>query len=148
VASWYAEQCSVTMEVANNALMGSSFEEARSPPWKKLKGHKLRWYEIMALTVAAATSVMLVAVWGLLNVEKAAKERNRPRRTRGTTRNQSSEVVLEKVPGDQGPAEEGPKNLKDKLKKIDKGLRSRIEQVIKEDPGRNQQRNTPEDGEK
>jgi hypothetical protein len=146
VASWFAEQCSVTIEVANNALMGSSFEEARDPPWKKLKGHKLRWYEIMALTVAAATSVMLVAVWGLLNVEKAAKERNRPRRTRGTTSNQNSEVVFEKMPGDRGPAEEDPKNLKDKLKKIDRGLRSRIERVIKEDPGENQQGNTPADG--
>jgi hypothetical protein len=135
------------MEVANNALMGSSFEEARSPPWKKLKGHKLRWYEIMALTVAAATSVMLVAVWGLLNVEKAAKERNRPRRTRGTTSNQNSKVVFEKMPGDRGPAEDH-KNLKDQLKKIDRGLRSRIERVIKEDPGQNQQGNTPADGEK
>lgn len=148
IATWYAQQCDVTIDEANGALTNSSLARKGTVQWTNLKSHKLRWYEIMAITVAAATSVTLVAVWAVLHFEKAAKKRNRARKTKGTTKNRSPKVVPEKTSEGLSGAKEGPKNLKERIRKLNEELKSKIEVAITDNSEDNSQTATPTDGDK
>lgn len=53
-------QCQVDRVAASGGLNGSE-EEGRQPDCMKLRGRKLHWYDVMALTVAG-TSVLAFAV--------------------------------------------------------------------------------------
>ncbi|OCL01109.1 uncharacterized protein K441DRAFT_650702 [Cenococcum geophilum 1.58] len=53
-------QCQVDRVTASGALNGSE-EEGRRPDCMKLRGRKLHWYDVMALT-AAGKSVLAFAV--------------------------------------------------------------------------------------
>ncbi|PVH68695.1 hypothetical protein DL98DRAFT_599302 [Cadophora sp. DSE1049] len=150
VARWFTEQCSVDMETANGLLGGSSYLESKDPPWKKLQGHRLKWYEVMAITVAGATSCALLVVWGFLKAQKRAKETERMGWRRSKVLGLS--IVEGKVQkarasggvyqidekdttngkGKQTQVDEVPKSLKDKFRKFDEELRSKIEKLVKE----------------
>jgi len=60
VVGWHTTQCQVNRATASGALNGSE-EEGRQPDWMKLRGRKLHWYDVMALTFAR-TSVFAFVV--------------------------------------------------------------------------------------
>jgi len=61
-------QCQVDRVTASGALNGSE-EEGRRPDCMKLRGRKLHWYDVMALTVAGTSVLAFVVTVAVLAIK-------------------------------------------------------------------------------
>jgi hypothetical protein len=148
VASWYAGQCDVSIETANAALGGAE-ASSKAPEWKRIRGRKLHWYEIMAISVCAATLVTLVAVLLWLNsIQKAAEAERQKIRWRKKMKAMDPVANVEDKKGHvkTGASEEPSKSLKEKFKNFDRGLRSRIRDATQDAPNEKQPSENQEGG--
>ena len=92
-------QCQAGRVTASGALNGSE-EEGRQPDCMKLRGRKLHWYDVMALTVAGTSvlafvvTVVVLAVESFENKVKQDEETQADQEDRRTRRSGGSRNVM------------------------------------------------------